>query len=108
MTSDGLIQLLKRQLVLAVAHLRQKDATEEACAKRMETMYAARFAELQDSLSRMQQSYAALLKRSGVYANNYARLREMVVSLPWIGVTATGERLDEIMAELATAEPKAA
>lgn len=83
---------LEHQLAGAVAALRSKDATEEACIQRLEVRYQSHHDNLKKTLDEIE-------RRLGVGAERYALLRQHQVQVWALGIAATGEQLDHALDE---------
>lgn len=90
MTDQERIAFLEGQLALAITHLREKDATEEACAKRFEALYAERFAAAKDALEDAKRQFAAA-------ASRYALIRQHMVRVRKLDILASGPHLDYLL-----------
>lgn len=102
------IAFLEQQLALAVAHLREKDATEEACARKFEALYAERFATLQKEHKQAQQHYKDAEKAMGEYARRYALIRQHMVRVRTLDILARGDYLDHLLDKVSKEGQRAA
>jgi hypothetical protein len=93
------IAFLEQQLAGAVMFLRQKDATEEACAKRLEGIYQASFADMRRQLETQAKQVKELEARLGAASTRYSFARQHMVQVWKLGIAASGERLDELLDE---------
>jgi multidrug resistance efflux pump len=100
------VAFLEQQLALAVAHLREKDATEEACAVKFEALYAERYATLQKAHEQVKQQYKAAEKAMGEYARRYALIRQHMVRVKALDVLANGNLLDHMLDKITSSVNK--
>lgn len=107
-TETDRIAFLEGQLALAVAHLRTKDATEEACAAKFETLYAERFAQLQTSSEATKKSYKEAERTLGEYARRYTLIRQHMVRVRTLDILANGDYLDHLLDKILEAGQRAA
>lgn len=93
------IAFLEQQLAGAVMFLRQKDATEEACVKRLEEQYRVQFAQNRDLLEERRKQFDLRERELGAGYARYALLRQYQVQVWSLGIAATGENLDRALDE---------
>lgn len=94
---DERIAFLEQQLTYAIHHLRTKDATEEACTKRLEAQYAQSFSTLRGGIEKRMQELKAMQLNLGGSAARYAFLREHLVRVRDLDITARGKNLDALL-----------
>jgi hypothetical protein len=99
MSETEQIAFLEQQLAGAVMFLRQKDATEEACAKRLESIYKASFADMLRQLQIQAKRVKNLEARLGADSTRYAFLRQHMVQVWKLGLAASAEQLDKALDE---------
>lgn len=99
-SKDERIAFLEQQLAGAVMHLRQKDASEDACIARLEAFYKERFDGLQAERDRIRESYQESIKQLGLYAMRYDLVRQYTVRIRELDILCRGLALDHELDKL--------
>lgn len=95
--SQERIDFLEQQLSAAVAHLRAKDATEEACTSRLNAIAKQAAVEADEKNKRLRSRLKVIETELSASANRYSIIRENQVQVWKLGIAATGAQLDELL-----------
>lgn len=91
------IAFLEHQLAGVFSFLAQKDATEAACIKRYEGLYATRYAAMREQHERKMKQLKGLGERLITNAHRYEFLRQHQVQIWKLGIAAQGDKLDSLL-----------
>lgn len=97
LSPEEYVTFLEQQLAGAIQFLRQKDETEQACVRRIEALYATRFAEERETRKRLRARVEQIEKAIKDGSARYEFLRAFQVQIWKLGIAAAGEQLDQLI-----------